>query len=102
MPSIEDENTTVRACQSYRLVANKGTATFYVDESNSMYFYGFCFVPVPDMAIDIKPAPYAIVNGSTLTFYHDNQYTEREGQLFFKVNSVNKMLNGFQLLIFTK
>jgi hypothetical protein len=45
MPTVEDASTTVKGYATQKFIALKGNATLYVDYQNSMYFYGFCFVP---------------------------------------------------------
>jgi hypothetical protein len=45
IPTADDESTTANAYISYKLRVVKGAATLKIDNANSMYFYGFCFVP---------------------------------------------------------
>lgn len=45
IPTADDESTTANAYITYKLRVVKGAATLKIDNANSMYFYGFCFVP---------------------------------------------------------
>ena len=77
MPTAEDASTTVKGYTTQKFIALKGSATLYVDYQNSMYFYGFCFVP--DENIELETKPYAAYNDGTLTFLYDDKWGDEEG-----------------------
>lgn len=43
--TVDDPETTQNAYISYKLRVVKGKASIHIDNANSIYFFGFCFVP---------------------------------------------------------
>lgn len=75
-----DESTSVNAYVTQKFIALKGSATLYIDNQNSIYFYGFCFVPEESIVLETKP--YAAYKDGTLTFRYDNKWEDSDDETF--------------------
>ena len=83
IPSATDESTSVNAYQTNKVIAIKSNAQLRIDSQNSMYFYGFCFVPDENIDIKVEPKPYALYDKETLTFYYDDNWLEKDNNIYF-------------------
>ena len=83
MPTAEDASITVKGYVTNKFIALKGKATLYIDSSESVYFYGFCFVPDENIDLNVEAKPYAAYKDGTLTFLYDDKWADSEEDVFW-------------------